>query len=114
MYRTLLVPLDGSPFAEHALPAALALARRGRCRLRLVSVITPLAEAYVEGLYFGTGDLEEQLDARQRAYLEGVARKLGDHADVQVNTAVLRGEVVAVLCQLLAQGQGDLVVMATH
>jgi nucleotide-binding universal stress UspA family protein len=30
MYRTLLVPLDGSAFAEHALPAALAIARRCR------------------------------------------------------------------------------------
>ena len=28
MYRTILVPLDGSPFAEHALPLALSIARR--------------------------------------------------------------------------------------
>jgi nucleotide-binding universal stress UspA family protein len=114
MYRTLLVPLDGSTFAEHALPAALAIARHGRCRLHLVSVVTPLTEAYVEGLYIGTGDLEAQLGARQQTYLEGVARRLRDRADVSVTLAVPHGEVATTLCQLLDKGEGDLVVMATH
>lgn len=114
MYRTLLVPLDGSAFAEHALPAALAIARRGRSRLHLVSVVTPLAEAYVEGLYFSTGELEAQLDSRQRAYLEGVAGRLRERAEVPVSVSVPHGEVAGSLCQLLAQGEEDLVVMATH
>ena len=43
MYRSLLVPLDGSPFAEHALPCALAIARRARADVRLVSVVTSAA-----------------------------------------------------------------------
>jgi nucleotide-binding universal stress UspA family protein len=114
MYRILLVPLDGSAFAEHALPAALAIARRGHCRLHLVSVVTPLAEAYVEGLYFSTSDLETQLDARQQTYLEGVARRLRDRADVAVTLAVPHGDVATALCKLVDQGEGDLVVMATH
>ena len=33
MYRSLLVPLDGSAFAEHALPLALGLARRSGATL---------------------------------------------------------------------------------
>jgi nucleotide-binding universal stress UspA family protein len=36
MFRTILVPLDGSPFAEQALPYALSLARRADARLELV------------------------------------------------------------------------------
>jgi hypothetical protein len=28
MYRSILVPLDGSPFGEHALPLAREVARR--------------------------------------------------------------------------------------
>ena len=36
MFRTILVPLDGSPFAEQALPWALSLARRAGARLDLV------------------------------------------------------------------------------
>ena len=114
MYRTLLVPLDGSSFAEHALPAALAVARHARSRLHLVSVITPLTEAYVEGLYFGTADLEAQLDTRQRAYLEGVARRLRDRTDVPITFTVPHGDVVTALCQLLTEDEGDLIVMAAH
>jgi nucleotide-binding universal stress UspA family protein len=114
MYRTLLVPLDGSTFAEHALPAALAIARRAHSRLHLVSVVTPLAEAYVEGLYFGSPDLEAQLGARQKTYLEGVAGRLRDRADVPISVSVAHGEVVTSLCKLLDQDEGDLVVMATH
>ena len=49
MYRSILVPLDGTTFAEHALPVAMSLARRANARLHLVSVSPPLTEAYLEG-----------------------------------------------------------------
>jgi nucleotide-binding universal stress UspA family protein len=38
MYRSVLVPLDRSTFAEHALPLAVSIARRARARLDLVQV----------------------------------------------------------------------------
>ena len=38
MYRSLLVPLDRSLFAEQALPLALNIARRAGARLDLVAV----------------------------------------------------------------------------
>jgi nucleotide-binding universal stress UspA family protein len=114
MYRTLLVPLDGSSFAEHALPCALAIARRAQAEILLVSVVTPLAEAYVEGLYFSTADLQTQLTTQQESYLAGVSRKLRDRADVPVRSQVLHGEVAATLDELINKGGADLVVMATH
>jgi hypothetical protein len=36
MFHTIFVPLDGSPFAEQALPYALSLGRRADARLELV------------------------------------------------------------------------------
>jgi nucleotide-binding universal stress UspA family protein len=114
MYRSILVPLDGSTFAEHALPVALGLARRAKAQLHLVSVSTPLAEAYVEGLYFSTLELEEELTARHQTYLNTTAARLRERAEVPVTTAVLHGEVAATLCDQLSHGAGDLVVMATH
>ena len=42
MYGSVVVPLDGSPFAEHALPWARAIAARARGDLRLVHVHVPL------------------------------------------------------------------------
>ena len=38
MYRSILVPLDGSVFAEHALPVALAIARRSAATLQIARV----------------------------------------------------------------------------
>jgi nucleotide-binding universal stress UspA family protein len=114
MYRSILVPLDGSSFAEHALPLALALARRAGARLLLVSVSTPLAEAYVEGLYFSTLELEQEVQARRQAYLEETARRLAGKANLPITVAVHHGEVAATLCDLLAAGEADLAVLATH
>lgn len=51
MYKSILTPLDGSSFAEHALPLALSIARRGAA-LRLLHVQEPLASAYGETPFF--------------------------------------------------------------
>lgn len=114
MYRSILVPLDGSTFAEHALPLALALAKRSRARLYLVTVSTPLAEAYVEGMYFSTLELEQELTARHHHYLETVSNRLRQKNEISVKTAVLHGEVASTLAEVVTQGEADLVVMATH
>jgi len=114
MYRSILVPLDGTVFAEHALPVALSLARHSGARLHLVSVAPPLTEAYLEGVCFSTYDLEEELVARQKSYLETTESRLRERADVAVTTEVKQGEVAAILCKLLAEGGEDLIVMATH
>lgn len=114
MYKSLLVPLDGSTFAEHALPVAQAIARRSGARLVLVSVSTPLAEAYVEGMYFSTSDLQEELTARHQEYLEAVAARVRSHIDVPIAIVVKHGEVAPTLCEMLEAGEADLVVMATH
>jgi nucleotide-binding universal stress UspA family protein len=114
MYRTILVPLDGSPFAEHALPVALALARRAGANLMLVTVATPLTEAYTQGVYISPVELEQEIIAQRRAYLEATAEKLRARADVRVSCIVEHGEVALSLCDLLDAGQADLVVLATH
>ena len=114
MYRTILVPLDGSPFAEHALPVALAVARRAKAKLLLVTVATPLAEAYTEGIYFSPLELLEEITAHRLAYLQATAKKLRETADVPVTISVEHGEVAPTLCELLQAGKADLAVLATH
>src|SRR3954447_6542520 len=42
MFRSILVPLDGTRFGEQALPLAAELARRCDATLHLVQVITPV------------------------------------------------------------------------
>jgi len=114
MYRKILVPLDGSTFAEHSLPLALALARRGHAALHLVTVSTPLTQAYIEGVYVGPADLEAEVNARYQAYLNAIADRLHERTDAPITSEVVNGEVAASLCEIAASGKVDLVVMATH
>jgi nucleotide-binding universal stress UspA family protein len=114
MYRNILVPLDGSPFAEHALPLALALARRSRAGIHLVTVSTPVSAAYLEGMYVGTPDLEDELNARYQSYLDRTMERLRERISVPISGEVVSGEVAPTLCHLAGGGHYDLVVMATH
>ena len=61
MFRSLLVPLDGSAAAEHALPMALSLARRFEATLKIVHV-----HAFVWGAY-GEGGLHDEIVDREIA-----------------------------------------------
>jgi len=114
MYRKILVPLDGSSFAEHALPPALALARRSHAGLHLVSISTPVTAAYLEGVFIGSADLEAEAVAQRHGYLEATMAKLRERIDVPITGEAICGDVSATLCDLGATGEYDLVVMATH
>jgi len=114
MYRTILVPLDGSPFAEHALPLALNLARRAGAALRLVHVYSPTALVYPE-LYPVDGDsFECEIKTGQRIYLEGVVRRIAEVALVPTTFDILEGDVAPTIQQEAARINADLVVMTTH
>jgi len=114
MYRSLLVPLDGSPFGEHALPLALAIARRAHASIQLVNVAVPIAEAYAEGLFIAPIDLQTDYVKQQLAYLDGVAARLRARAAVEISTLVLEGEVASTLRVHAEASKANLVVMATH
>jgi len=114
MYRSILVPLDGSPFSEHALPLALALARRAGAALQLVHVHSTLAAYYLDG----AGYLEDSLDThvlrQQQIYLETLAHRLGAMTSVPVSNVILQGGIVSTLAEHAANRSADLVVMTTH
>jgi nucleotide-binding universal stress UspA family protein len=113
-FRSIVVPLDGSRFAEHALPVAGALARAARARLRLVLVhqLPPRphdrdsAKLYVS--------IEVAVRKSQRGYLKEVAGRLRDRFGVQVTTLVPDGPVGPTLTSWIGDSDADLVVMATH
>jgi len=110
MYQNILVPLDGSPFAEHALPYAATLARQSGATLRLVTVSTPLEETSVEGLFISAAEIEADLAQRYQTYLQHLAAQL---SGVQVETEVPHGDAGAILVDRI-ESLADLVVMVTH
>lgn len=114
MVNTVLVPLDGSAFGEHALPHALAIARRAGATLELLHVHLTPAPMFLDP-YPG---MESPIDAHARkeaqAYLDGVKQKLEPIAGVTVRTAVREGGVAEAIQQQAVDVRADLVVMTTH
>lgn len=105
MYRTILLPLDGSPFSESAIPVALSLARRTGAELRLLSVLETFSTTI---LYDWGQNAVEQL----HQYLETVAEDLTQAWDGKVEVKVLEGHVAHAIQEEATEV--DLVVMATH
>jgi len=106
MYRTILVPLDGSALAERALPYARRLAMASRARLILVQAIEP-------------SDLLDDSPDRDRAkamadveaYLAGL---IPGRADGSVETAAYFDEAADTIVEESRLQRTDLIVMATH
>lgn len=113
-YQRLLVPLDGSPVAEAALPVAVDVARATGARLLLAQSVPTVAD-----LSLGTswdvlpGNVEEVAQATASAYLQETAARL-ESDGVPAHTKVLRGEPARQLLQTAASDDADLIVMATH
>lgn len=115
MAPTLLVPIDGSPFSEQALPTALSLARRTGARVHLVRVHEPLiAMPPYGGLPTYDPEWEHELRIQEEMHLHSLAARVEEGAGVQVRTEVLDGPVVDTLSEYAADMHVDLVVMTTH
>jgi nucleotide-binding universal stress UspA family protein len=120
MFRSILVPLDRSPFAEAALPPALGIARRAGAQLDLVTVHASydLEERIPRGVHF---DPEREAERRrqEQAYLDATSARAAA-AGVAVTAAVLPGsavspgEVADSILERAGARQVDLIVMATH
>jgi len=75
MIRSILVPVDGSTFGEHALPWALEIARRAKAPLQLVHVHQVIPPPTVAGVAVPTAAVrvEELPGADECLRLHGLA-----------------------------------------
>lgn len=113
MYQNILVPLDGSPFAEQAIPLALDIARRAGGCVTLARVHVPLAPAFAKGMPPFDYELERGARGQVQSYLETIARRYhGPGATVR--PMVLEGPVAETLCNYTRDNPTDLVVLSTH
>jgi len=108
MLGKVMVPLDGSVFAESALPVARAIVRKGGGSLELVTVHEPIPA-------FAQDDWEESARDWSEQYLREVTRRLGE-IEIPVQSFVLSGHVAETLEEHVSSSEhgADLVVMATH
>ena len=112
--RTILVPLDGSAFAERALPVAAALARKLGASLHLVSVHDPTS-GFIDPATAAVAsvELDQAVRTAQGEYLDQQARAAAA-AGLPVVHELRTGEAAAELARYAEAGAIDLVVMTTH
>ena len=109
----ILVPLDGSGFAEEALPRASEIATRLHepVQLALVHAVAAMLPETVPG---GAPHLDAHFRVDEQVYLEQLARRLSEEAGVAVTTVILDGPVAPTLIDHVRSRNPQLVVMTTH
>ena len=112
-YGTVLVPLDGSPFAEQALDKALELASVMGAAIVLVSAI-PYEPAYVllSETQPNVGNMDTEVQGPS-LYLDRISDRLTQEG-FTVKVRLQRGTPTDVILQASEEEGADLIVMATH
>jgi nucleotide-binding universal stress UspA family protein len=113
-YRSILVPLDGSTFAEHAIPYAVGLAEQSGAALKLVHVHLAFGAMHdFRPLYFDDATVHS-LKRRKESYLTEVIDRVSDVSSVRVSSSIVTGHDVSDSLRDVNLLNADLVVMATH
>ena len=112
MFRSILVPLDGSPLAEHALPFALSIAAKTGATVHVALVHVP--DAYGEYAPPHSNDLDLEAKAREQAYLNALRGRLASAFKGAVQVHHLEGIVQETLVEEITERKVDLVVMNAH
>jgi nucleotide-binding universal stress UspA family protein len=116
-YERLIVPLDGSTFAEAALPVAAELAAKIGAGLILLRVVFPPEDArYGDNEVVRFIDQEvEVLKSDAARYLTAIKHRVREqHPTVRTTTDVRIGAPVDGIVSASEQGGAAMVVMATH
>lgn len=114
MYRSILVPLDGSPFAEQSLPIATSIAKKSHATLTLVRVWDPSSYRDASELVppAVNADAPERVAATE--YLDAVATRLRSTSESSVNVSVRAGRIAGAIEECATEIGADLIVMTTH
>ena len=116
MYKRIVVPLDGSDLAEHALPTGEELARLTGAPLHLLRVVNyPISEfSYASGSMIESSAMSMRMDDERvlaETYLNEVTGTLAKQG-LSVTKEVRYGVAVQELVD--AMHPGDLFVIASH
>jgi nucleotide-binding universal stress UspA family protein len=114
MYNSLLVPLDGSTFGEHALPVAVSLARRLGAALHVVLVHVPIGGVFGETGFHFDAMLYDAMREQDRAYLDTVVERLSKVADISPRSALLDGLVPSQIIEYASANGVNLMIMTSH
>jgi nucleotide-binding universal stress UspA family protein len=118
MFDTMVVPVDGSPFGELALPVALGIGCKSGGEVQVITVVTPISllQPPVDGDVLAAE--AESLDLtreKAREYLaELQKRMILSGCDVPISCHVEVGPVVEKLEGYARVAKADLMILTTH
>lgn len=116
VFKHILVPLDGSPFAERVLPFAAWLARTSAASISLVwsvPYVAPMSMSSVGATKVVDDGTQTHDTVLAGSRLQAVAAQ-NTFTNIHVNTAILVGEPVHALLTYIRQQEIDLVMMYSH
>ena len=112
MYKRILIPLDGSPLAEQALPHAIAIAERFQSELVLLRVLIPLSGPPTKA-DAALKRANDSMAVYAREYLERIAADVQERGfTAQMITIV--GRPHWEIINYAENNQVDLIVMSTR
>lgn len=115
MFRSILVPIDGSSFSEHALPYALALGEALDAPVHVALVHVP--DTFNNGsetMLPHSENLDFELKDKEQEYLTALQDRLHTASRASVSIRHLEGVVAETLEEEVVEKQIGLVVMSTH
>jgi nucleotide-binding universal stress UspA family protein len=123
--RRILIPLDGSELAEHALEPAIELGKATGAEYRLLRIIKPTTpvdflgtEGYVGGYAEDLIEKLEKLEEEERAaaehYLEGVAERLRAQSLTVHTLVVCHAQPALAILDAARAYASDAITMETH
>ncbi|MDZ4674914.1 MAG: universal stress protein [Gemmatimonadota bacterium] len=115
MLKKLLVPVDGSRFAESAVPPAVQLARAAGGSLHLVLVHHALP-AWNPAISFPDGGaaIEAATRERETTYLAALTERVSRESGLEVSQTLVRGTPGEAIASHAAAIGAGLIVMASH
>ena len=117
MYKTILVPLDGSKLAECVLPHVGTLVKGSQAKrvifARVVEPFRPPMTDYVINEEQAKKVEKDHTDYAGK-YLKEVISQAQYGGGVQVETAVLHGNPAEALAEFAQKREADIIVIATH
>jgi nucleotide-binding universal stress UspA family protein len=117
MYKTILVPLDGSKLAECVLPHVETLIKGAQAKrvifARVVEPFHPPTSDYIfDDVQIKKIDSENKAEAEK--YLKEILTRAKYGSGVRVDSVVLTGNAADALAEYANKNEADIIVIATH
>jgi nucleotide-binding universal stress UspA family protein len=113
MYKTILVPLDGSKCAEAILPHVEAMAKNFDAELVLMTAVEHAPPSVTRSGAQLKKEYVEKEQSESKAYLDRQKKKL-EAKGVTAKVAVLHGRAVTAIIEAAKEVEADLIAMGSH